>query len=966
MKKALLLILLFSLSSHLQAQRHKVSGYVLDANTGEGLPGVNVVVKGTFRGLATNIDGFYSIEVKMGEVLVFSFLGMRTQEVKIDNRVFLNVPLYYNISDLRQNTQLPKKADPKKGIGILTDNSPHYKLKRKTDKTLKVQRIRFRARRKKASKKGDVFLVDNHLMQRMRYRDERAWKAAWKQTTTFRLVNRLPRLQNNYAQGRPINRTSQWQGAETGEVLSWGPAIASLYADNQVPYAYDNNGRLTKANTGFAAKAYDPLSFLRNGLRIDNEISVSKIGEDDSRFYARVSDQRTFGIIPGATTRKNQVHMSLGSGDEPFLFLSYTNQRTNLPERGASWQNIMRNVFTTPPSFDQANGLDRNDALRQSTTYLRANGAARSPAPGLIDNPYGIVSQQPDYSTHTLFRGGIRFQQNIGYRLSMSYRLGFESDNQHYVLGILPGSSAAATGRLVKRLTRNQGATFEAQPRFRFFNILGRAIFVQPQLNQYVYFNEQRVNRVNAQEFVGADIENISNAREVRLLNKTKQRWLYKANPGLLSHFYRNMLNLSLHNQFYVSSTLASRHQQLFLPTALLNLRLQSLFNIEKFYYNMNFFGGYKKRLREAPLVNSQWAYNTTHRSLSSYAQYYESEELLHTSQVAPELKTEWHAGINIGESHREKHLLSISYRHERTQNLLVPIAKGSGFAWANVGTLNSKGWEAMFKAEIFFAETYAWKTKATWRRFRPEITSLANGVTNLPIAGYQDVGRRLIAGQPYGVIYGSRYLRNAAGQLMIGSSGFPLKDVNPGILGNPNPEWTLQWLNTVRLDRFELQWILNYQHGGDRWNGTQAMLDYAGTSQQTADLRNTQNYVFAGTNAAGQPNQIPVSFADPVNGLVGNRWVRYGTGVVAEDYIENASLLQLEMFKLTYSLGMFMNLKQTSAWVSVFAKNILLYTPYSGLDPGTRLMNYREARGLDLFNTPGITSVGFQFQVVF
>lgn len=69
-----------------QPQRREVTGTVKD-NSGLPLPGVTVVVKGTSVGSITNNDGRYSIQVPAdARVLVFSFVGMKTQEVTLDNR----------------------------------------------------------------------------------------------------------------------------------------------------------------------------------------------------------------------------------------------------------------------------------------------------------------------------------------------------------------------------------------------------------------------------------------------------------------------------------------------------------------------------------------------------------------------------------------------------------------------------------------------------------------------------------------------------------------------------------------------------------------------------------------------------------------------------------------------------------------------------------------------------------------
>ena len=79
------------LGSQVYAQT-TVSGTVTSSDTGEILPGVNVSVKGTTQGTTTNIDGKYSLQVPGSEsILVFSFIGMATQEVKVGNQTTINL-----------------------------------------------------------------------------------------------------------------------------------------------------------------------------------------------------------------------------------------------------------------------------------------------------------------------------------------------------------------------------------------------------------------------------------------------------------------------------------------------------------------------------------------------------------------------------------------------------------------------------------------------------------------------------------------------------------------------------------------------------------------------------------------------------------------------------------------------------------------------------------------------------------
>jgi TonB-linked SusC/RagA family outer membrane protein len=93
MRKNLLLALAFICSAMVTLAQSKISGKVTSADDGSGIPGVTVQIKGTSKGTQTNLDGDYSIEASGGQTLVFSFVGMQSQEVAIGNKSIINVVL---------------------------------------------------------------------------------------------------------------------------------------------------------------------------------------------------------------------------------------------------------------------------------------------------------------------------------------------------------------------------------------------------------------------------------------------------------------------------------------------------------------------------------------------------------------------------------------------------------------------------------------------------------------------------------------------------------------------------------------------------------------------------------------------------------------------------------------------------------------------------------------------------------
>lgn len=75
------------------AQSKQITGTVTGAEDGLGMPGVSVVIKGTTIGASTNIDGKYSLTASPSDVLMFSFVGMISQEITVGQQSVINVVL---------------------------------------------------------------------------------------------------------------------------------------------------------------------------------------------------------------------------------------------------------------------------------------------------------------------------------------------------------------------------------------------------------------------------------------------------------------------------------------------------------------------------------------------------------------------------------------------------------------------------------------------------------------------------------------------------------------------------------------------------------------------------------------------------------------------------------------------------------------------------------------------------------
>jgi hypothetical protein len=101
MRKLLFLLMVFAISiSNAMAQKTVTGKVTAD---GSPLPGVTVILKGTTNGTVTNPDGVYTLTVPQNATtLVFTFIGMKSQEVQIGNQSTIDVAMVADVIGLEE------------------------------------------------------------------------------------------------------------------------------------------------------------------------------------------------------------------------------------------------------------------------------------------------------------------------------------------------------------------------------------------------------------------------------------------------------------------------------------------------------------------------------------------------------------------------------------------------------------------------------------------------------------------------------------------------------------------------------------------------------------------------------------------------------------------------------------------------------------------------------------------------
>ena len=952
-------ILLFVCHS-LSAQERTISGVLTSSDDGGPLPGINIVVKGTDVGTITDANGYYSIKVPVGSTLVFSFVGMQTREVVVteDNLKPVKTTTQQDDSGQKRKTNnlrpIPRSLykdsvyQDGTGIAVLTEKTPTYNAPPLSNPAT-TRQIR---------KRGNIY----HLKTDS---DPARWRGHTVQFSTslaIEQINKFPSFQNDFAQGQTDGSKIQWSGADQSEIFSWGPLLRTLEFDGS-NYPFDKNGKLVSSGSGNgkAANNYNALPFFRTGFTNTNEIMIAIPAPRFATFTFDLEQRTRSGIIPNSRYGKLNIGVSVKNlhiieGVSASASLYYNTSGGNLVNRGANLATIVGAVYRTPNTFDNADGLSPKEARSTATSYQFEDGSKRSHAPGLGDNPYGLVNDLPDNEEFQRIIATTNLKYATDSPFDLVFNGSLDKQSNTTTFGVPPGYSGSPDGRLTNRIDDQTFANSILTASYTYEHFDGD---FKLSLSHHADYTRRELNREDGYSFIEGAYGEINDAASSRTLHKyltrTAQEIVFNAK------YEGYWIDARLANRIYFSNTLTNKQFTNLFPSGSLTLNLAEPLSMT--VDEMKLYATMARTIREAPLLYSSWSYGSTTLPVEDYATFYEANELTFTNSITPEIERKFETGLKLQSGGFN---VDISYFNNRTENFVAPVSTSEGFDLQNVARIKNYGGSISTGYIGYFNRFFnrRWGTDLKWTKYNSVAVGIYTPDEWIAVAGLQNVQTVLAVGQPVGAIYGTSYVRNDEGKKVIGADGFPLKDNNLKMIGNPIPDWNLGWSSYIQLNQFRVSWLLDIRKGGDVWNGTNAVLDYLGRSSNTGEHRNTSNYVFEGVDINGINNVTPVSFYDPAKPIGDNRWVRYGWDGIGEDYIEDASWVRLSELVLSYELSRPRNATIKNIKISLIGRNLFLITPYTGVDPSSNLFGYTTGSGLDLFNTPSVRSYSAQFTI--
>ena len=744
--------------------------------------------------------------------------------------------------------------------------------------------------------------------------------------------NVQPKLQNQFVQGRNSNGILQWNGPETSEMFSFGPDISTL-GFNGNPYEYDINGSLVNRNNSISpSKIYDN-SIIQKTQKTSTFLNINSYFEKEGR--KKWNAGLDLGWVREDLPIKNQFQdtKNLGISFSKYIFDDYNlsinyklnDQKATNTNRTGLFNRAYQNALLTPISFENSQGNLLSDRQRSYSSFA--------------DNPNYLLQNSRKYN--------FDFNQNI-----FNLKLAEESGDFRYFIEQSYENTQFSNFDQYKKFTVgfSNGFETERQQKNQNYNLNLGASY-EFNINNFNDFNKLHFNAFLNNSDTKILYSDFQNYRYNRFSQDYILRYEFRFYDFIFEDFE---LEGEIGNGIYASNTVEKN--DFFIPKASLNLDMKHLFD---YNFGVKIFGTFYQNVSEPGFTKSYSNFNLTqinNEQLNTYFPIREAQSFKNLEYID---NVESSVGILIYPSYNYQ--LEVGLTNKKFKNDVFPVFENGQIVLKNLVDHTTKNYHLNLKTRNFPLR-YG-DLQIGFYKTISEVNNIVGNYQNVPISGFNSIYRGMVKGEALGVLMGTAYERNENGDVIIGNDGYPLVSSEKKILGNPIPDFTMKFSYTQNVKNFSLNVDVEWRKGGDIWNGTNANLDYYGRSENSAQQRMISNFVYDGVLQNGNANNIPVDFFNVNTPFEQNKFYRYGSLGVAEDYIVKGDAVRINNVTLSYNLREIKFLKPIK--MAIFVKNILLWSK-NNLDAQTSFFDFENGQGLNFYNLPSMRTFGGSISFIF
>jgi TonB-linked SusC/RagA family outer membrane protein len=956
----------------------KLTGTVTDEN-GAGMPGVTIAKKGTSSGANSDVNGKYSIDVNPGDVLVYSFVGYKSQEVKIANQSVLNIQLAVDAKSLEEIVVTGYGNQKKKDFlgssasikSATIQEMPVVSVESAMQGRMtgvQVQQssgqpgagisIRVRGVTSIAGGNEPLFVIDgvpqynndNRAMNGMssfNASDIESIEVLKDASATAIYGSRGANgvVQITTKSGKAGVSRVTYESTYTNQIIQRKLNLMNgVQMIDFIKKYYTNSNLVLPAEVTNATNAETDWQdqVLRAALQQNHTLSFSG-GNDKTQYYVSGNYLDQPGIIKGSDFNRGSMRFNLTSQLNSRISLRTYMTASRTVSNGFSASD------NSPTRYTGKNGVGAMVLASPTVPVYNPDGTYGNPRPfsfsGIdVENPLAFTKESLDRNTVVRFQGGMDFNVKLAEGLVNTTRIGGDyfsaRADLYFPIVLAQLSSGVGIGQLTTTSSLNVVAEDYLEYKKKFGDLEFEGI-----VGGSIQSAQQDIINLLGSKYISDDLKNYSFAAAGSVSKPVTDIITNR----LVSGFSRVRLNFKDRYLFTASirrdgaSVFSKNKKYGIFPS----LGLAWKASEEPFMKNVTAISNLKVRATWGQSGNPaiQPYQSLLIGNVINTAQGAGSGLAVGLSPTLPndnltwETTTQTNAGLDFGFLN-DKYRVTLDYYIKNTTSLLatvqLPPSSGYNTIIDNVGEVENKGFELEIGTDLIATKDLRWSVDANLSINKNKVVATKN---NLP---FSSGNSRITPGDPLSSFYGPKFNGYAADGEMA------FMDVNAdGIIdgrdnqyiGNPYPS-TIIGLNTsLKYKRFNFMMTWSSVQGNSIDN---QMLFTAATPSPIYN-RSAEIYTY---------------YPKPKASSIHRR---------SDLFIEDGSYIRLRNIRLDYSLPLGDTKFIKSANIYLSGNNIITITDYKGYDPEVNAFSGNSLQqGVDNGAYPGSKTVTLGLTVNF
>lgn len=822
-------------------------------------------------------------------------------------------------------------------------------------------------------------------------------------STQVSFVATLPEFQNLFGQGaggRFSYVDGKGAGVNDGVDESWGPRldIGLLIPQFDSPLDADGN----RVATPWVSHPNNVRDYFRMGISTNNGISIAR-GDDKYQFRVGYNYEKQVSIVPDAGTNKTNISLNTDYHLAKWIVV------------GATANYIVYTAPSLPGSATPSGSNVRSNSPmlqflwfgRQVDTNSLKADYTRNWNSSYYDNPFWSTSYNTQSQERHRLIGDLHAEFRLTDGLNVRFRTSTDWYNDRRKSKVKWGSAGAGSpygsyaedAYTVKENNTEVLATYIKQ--------LNKNWGIDALLGFNVRNKQYENNYQAAPRLAVADLYTLTNSRDPLTSSNDFYRLRQYGLYGSIQLDYRRWAFLNITGRNDWSSTLPVDNNSYFYPSVTASVLLSEAFGWRSKAVNyLKIRGGWSQvgadanPYQLATVFTSETAFNGNPLQSSS------------TIGMNPNLKPEKTSSIEAGFEAAfwdNRLYLDFTYYKTDSRNQILKLATTAASGYTsqvrNAGHIRNRGYEIQLGAvPIQTSKGFRWNLDLNYGANSSKVVKLDDEGL---ITSYQlySSGIQILAsvGEAYGTLFGTSYVRDANGNVVVDANGLPKISTTNKTLGKFTPDWTGGISNTFSYRSLSLSFLIDASVGGSIFSNTNKTGKYTGVLANTLSGRDAEHGgLWYYTDAMGNNVRLSESpsYSVSSDGLyyaqVNGQSTRvYQDGImvegvtesgskneevvsaekyyhriysIAEANVYDASYVKLREVALSYRLPRLwtQKLHLQEASVTLTGRNLwTIYKSVPNIDPESALTT-GNAQGVEAYSLPTTRSFGVNLSVKF